>query len=238
MPLLDVINLSTGYNGLEVINSVSISINPGECVSILGRNGSGKTTILSCISGLIKPTSGNILMDEVDIGEFMPNKIAELGLALVPEARRIFSEHTVLENLELGAYIQLRNKNKNNFNKQLKKILSLFPILEQRLNSSAGELSGGQQQMLAIARAMIRNPKVLLLDEPSLGLAPKIINEIYKVFEHLKKTGVTILIAEQAVDAALSISDKVIILQQGKVVLSGTPSELSSNQSFFGTYLG
>jgi branched-chain amino acid transport system ATP-binding protein len=238
MPLLEVDNLHVAYGELEVVRGVSFNVEPGEIVTILGSNGAGKTTTLRSLAGLLRPTRGRVHFAGKDIKTLPAHAIANLGLALVPEGRQLFPEHTVRENLELGAYLALRKGAQAEFEASLSDVFELFPRVQERLEQPAGLLSGGEQQMVAIARALVRRPQLLLLDEPSLGLAPLMVRSIFDAFLRLKQRGLTILIVEQMAWLGLEVCDRAHVLETGAIVLSGTGSELASNSRVMEAYLG
>jgi branched-chain amino acid transport system ATP-binding protein len=238
MSLLEVRDLHVAYGKLEVVRGVSFSVEPGEIVTILGSNGAGKTTMLRSLSGLIQPSAGSIQFAGRDIGGLPAYDIANRGLALVPEGRQLFPEHTVRENLELGAYRNLRTGKRNEFAKNLADVFELFPRIRERLEQPAGLLSGGQQQMVAIARALVASPRLLLLDEPSLGLAPIVLRAIFDAFKQLKARGLTILLVEQMAWLGLEISDSAHVLENGRFAVSGTAKELAANPRVMEAYLG
>lgn len=238
MPLLEIDDLHVGYGELEVVRGASFTIERGEIVTVLGSNGAGKTTTLSSIAGLITPTRGRIRLDGKDIAGTPAHEIARLGLALVPEGRRLFPEHTVRENLELGAYLHLRQGQRAEFARSLADVIELFPRVGERLNQPAGLLSGGEQQMVAIGRALVGRPQVLLLDEPSLGLAPIVVRSIFDAFSELRTRGLTILIVEQMAWLGLEICDQAHVLETGRIAISGTPQELATNPRVMEAYLG
>jgi branched-chain amino acid transport system ATP-binding protein len=237
MPLLEVDNLHVGYGELEVVRGISFAVERGEIVTILGSNGAGKTTTLRSLAGLTRAKRGSIKFDNKDIRDSPTYEIAASGLALVPEGRQLFPEHTVRENLELGAYRRHR-KGKAEFDESLAEIFELFPRVRERLEQPAGLLSGGEQQMVAIARALVARPQLLLLDEPSLGLAPIIMLAIFDAFERLKARGLTILLVEQMAWLGLKICDRAHVLDTGTIVLSGKPDELVANPRVLEAYLG
>ncbi|HET9717708.1 MAG TPA: ABC transporter ATP-binding protein [Pseudolabrys sp.] len=238
MPLLEVEDLHVAYGELEVVRGISFAIERGEIVTILGSNGAGKTTVLRSLAGLIRPTRGCVRLAGKDITDLAPHQIAQLGLALVPEGRQLFPEHSVKENLELGAYPTLSKGRTADFDKVLADVFELFPRVKERLEQPAGLLSGGEQQMVAIARALVSRPKVLLLDEPSLGLAPMLVRAIFDTFLKLKERGLTILLVEQMAWLGLEICDHAHVLEIGSIALSGTGPELSSNSRVMDAYLG
>jgi branched-chain amino acid transport system ATP-binding protein len=238
MSLLEVRDLHVAYGKLEVVRGVSFSVEPGEIVTILGSNGAGKTTMLRSLSGLIQPSAGSIQFAGRDIGGLPAYDIATRGLALVPEGRQLFPEHTVRENLELGAYRNLRAGKRNEFAKNLADVFELFPRIRERLEQPAGLLSGGEQQMVAIARALVASPRLLLLDEPSLGLAPTVLRAIFDAFKQLKARGLTILLVEQMAWLGLEICDGAHVLENGRFAVSGTAKELAANPRVMEAYLG
>lgn len=233
--MLKIDRLCSGYGPIEVLHEVSIDANSAEVVSILGSNGAGKSTLLKTISGILMPTKGSIGMEGVVINGLEPSKIVKMGIVHVPEGRHIFPGLTVKDNLLLGGYFGSTEDNKNNMDF----VLSTFPVLNDRLNVRAGMLSGGEQQMLALGRGLMGNPRLLLLDEPSLGLAPKITSEIFQIildFTKQKKMGV--LLVEQNAKKALEISDRGYVLVNGRIALSGKSNELKSNPEVQKLYLG
>jgi branched-chain amino acid transport system ATP-binding protein len=238
MPLLEVEDLHIAYGELEVVRGVSLSVEPGEIITILGSNGAGKTTILRCLAGLIHAMAGGIRFNGRDIGNVPAHAIASLGLALVPEGRQLFPEHTVRENLELGAYPRLRRGRREEFNASLADVFQLFPRIAERLDQPAGLLSGGEQQMVAISRALVAKPQLLLLDEPSLGLAPIVLRSIFDTFVQLKARGLTILLVEQMAWLGLEICDRAHVLENGRLVISGSARELIANPRVMEAYLG
>jgi branched-chain amino acid transport system ATP-binding protein len=238
MPLLEVDDLHVAYGGLEVVKSVSFAIERGEIVTVLGSNGAGKTTTLRSLAGLLRATKGRISFSGHDISRTPAHEIADLGLALVPEGRQLFPEHTVQENLELGAYRHLRRGQRREFAESLEQVFELFPRVRERLRQPAGLLSGGEQQMVAIGRALVSRPQLLLLDEPSLGLAPILLRSIFDAFVRLKQRGIAILIVEQMAWLGLEICDRAYVLESGKIVLSGTSLEVASHPRVIEAYLG
>jgi branched-chain amino acid transport system ATP-binding protein len=233
--MLKVENLCSGYGPIEVLHSVSIEAKKGEIVSILGSNGAGKSTLLKTISGLLTPTKGSISFEDTILNSIEPYKITKMGIVHVPEGRHIFPTLTVRENLLLGGYFESSPDNKKN----IEFVVSIFPLLKERLNESAGMLSGGEQQMLAVARGLMGNPKLLLLDEPSLGLAPKITSEIFEILLGLaKQKEMGFLLVEQNAKKALEISQRGYVLVNGKIALSGSSDELKNNPDVKKLYLG
>ena len=235
MAMLKVENLSIKYGSIEAVKNVSFEVNEGEVVTLIGANGAGKTSILRTISGLVRPTEGIISYLGNDIHKTPARKIVAEGLAQVPEGRHVFAGLTVMENLEMGAFL---HKNKEENTTLLKKVFQRFPRLEERKNQDSATLSGGEQQMLAMGRALMSRPKLLLLDEPSMGLAPIFIQEIFDIIEDIKAQGTTVLLIEQNANKALSIADRGYVLETGKVVLSGTGKELLASDEVRKAYLG
>ncbi|MFZ2571469.1 MAG: ABC transporter ATP-binding protein [Streptococcus suis] len=235
MPMLKVENLSVHYGVIEAVKNVSFEVNEGEVVTLIGANGAGKTSILRTISGLVRPSSGTISFLGNEIQKVPARKIVADGLSQVPEGRHVFAGLTVMENLEMGAF--LRN-NREEYQANLKKIFARFPRLEERKNQDAATLSGGEQQMLAMGRALMSQPKLLLLDEPSMGLAPIFIQEIFDIIQDIQKQGTTVLLIEQNANKALAIADRGYVLETGKVALSGTGKELLASEEVKKAYLG
>ncbi|HFR3797455.1 TPA: ABC transporter ATP-binding protein [Streptococcus suis] len=235
MAMLEVKNLSVNYGAIEAVKDVSFEVNEGEVVTLIGANGAGKTSILRTISGLVRPSAGSISFLGNEIQRVPARKIVADGLSQVPEGRHVFAGLTVMENLEMGAFLR-NNREENQAN--LKKIFSRFPRLEERKNQDAATLSGGEQQMLAMGRALMSQPKLLLLDEPSMGLAPIFIQEIFDIIQDIQKQGTTVLLIEQNANKALAIADRGYVLETGKVVLSGTGKELLASEEVKKAYLG
>ncbi|MDG3213205.1 ABC transporter ATP-binding protein [Streptococcus parasuis] len=235
MPMLKVENLSVHYGVIEAVKNVSFEVNEGEVVTLIGANGAGKTSILRTISGLVRPSSGTISFLGNEIQKVPARKIVADGLSQVPEGRHVFAGLTVMENLEMGAFLR-NNREENQAN--LKKIFARFPRLEERKNQDAATLSGGEQQMLAMGRALMSQPKLLLLDEPSMGLAPIFIEEIFDIIQDIQKQGTTVLLIEQNANKALAIADRGYVLETGKVVVSGTGKELLASEEVKKAYLG
>ena len=234
--ILEVKSLCSGYESGIVLRDVSLHVDRGEIVCLLGANGAGKTTLLRTISGLLEVKEGEVFFLGKDIRGSRPHTIARLGISHVPEGRQIFTELTVLQNLLIGTY--RRNMKKREILELLEYCVELFPILKERRNQKAGALSGGEQQMLAIARALMSRPTLLLLDEPSLGLAPLVVDKIMEVISGLKKRGLSILMVEQNVDVSLDIADRAYILRTGRIVIEGTAQELKANEDIKRSYLG
>lgn len=235
MAMLEVKNLSVNYGVIEAVKDVSFEVNEGEVVTLIGANGAGKTSILRTISGLVRPSAGTISFLGNEIQKVPARKIVVDGLSQVPEGRHVFAGLTVMENLEMGAFLR-NNREENQAN--LKKIFARFPRLEERKNQDAATLSGGEQQMLAMGRALMSQPKLLLLDEPSMGLAPIFIQEIFDIIQDIQKQGTTVLLIEQNANKALAIADRGYVLETGKVVLSGTGKELLASEEVKKAYLG
>jgi len=236
--MLKILNLNAGYGNLRVIKNISLHIDKGEIVSIIGANGAGKSTILKCIAGLLKISSGEIAFNNENIHNKKTEKIMAAGCCLVPEGRMIFNTMSVYENLILGAYMLLKKNQKKIVNDDMEKIYELFPILKQRRGQYAGTLSGGEQQMLAIGRALMSRPSLLALDEPSMGLAPLIVKNIFEILVKLKESGLTILLIEQNARAALKIADRGYTLETGRIILQGSSEDLLSNNDIQRAYLG
>lgn len=233
--MLEVKNLSVHYGMIQAVRNVDFTVNEGEIVSLIGANGAGKSTILKTLSGLIHPSEGEIVYLGEDIASTSAKKIVEKGLVQVPEGRHVFPGLTVKENLELGAFLR---KDKEEIQKDMEAVFERFPILKERKDQDAQTLSGGEQQMLAMGRALMSRPKLLLLDEPSMGLAPIFIREIFKIIQEIQKTGTTVLLIEQNAKMALSISNRAYVLETGSVVLSGTGQELLESDEIQKAYLG
>ena len=233
--MLEVKNLSVHYGMIQAVRNVDFKVNEGEIVSLIGANGAGKSTILKTLSGLIHPSEGEILYLGENIASTSAKKIVEKGLVQVPEGRHVFPGLTVKENLELGAFLR---KDKEEVQKDMEAVFERFPILKERKDQDAQTLSGGEQQMLAMGRALMSRPKLLLLDEPSMGLAPIFIREIFKIIQEIQKTGTTVLLIEQNAKMALSISNRAYVLETGSVVLSGTGQELLESDEIQKAYLG
>ena len=235
MSMLKVENLSVHYGMIQAVRDVSFEVNEGEVVSLIGANGAGKTSILRTISGLVRPSAGTIEFLGQEIQKVPAQKIVAAGLSQVPEGRHVFPGLTVMENLEMGAFLK-KDREENQAN--LKKVFSRFPRLEERKNQDAATLSGGEQQMLAMGRALMSTPKLLLLDEPSMGLAPIFIQEIFDIIQDIQKQGTTVLLIEQNANKALAIADRGYVLETGKVVLTGTGKELLASEEVRKAYLG
>ena len=236
--MLKIEGLCAAYGRIQVLKKVSIKVPKGEVVSIIGANGAGKSTLLKAISGLMKIDKGRLLYEDRDLAGLSASRIVGLGIPKVPEGRQIFAHLTVLDNIHLGAYLYYKRRNRHEINEKVKEIYEIFPILEQRSKQIAGTLSGGEQQMLAIARALMARPELLLLDEPSMGIAPLIVREIFQVVKQLNETGTTVLLVEQNARAALKISHYSYVIERGEVVLEGLAGELLHNPKVKEVYLG
>jgi len=236
--MLRIKNVEAGYGRLKVLKKVSMHIRQGEIVTIIGANGAGKTSLLRTVSGLIRARSGEILFDSQDIGKLSTEKIVFLGCSMVPEGRQVFAPLTVRENILLGAYTQFRKKQGAAVRDDIERVYGIFPRLKEREKQLAGTLSGGEQQMLAIARALMARPKLIMMDEPSMGLAPLIMKDIFSVVTRLRKEGNTVLLVEQNAKAALAIADRGYVIETGRIVMEGTAEDLLSNREVQRAYLG
>jgi branched-chain amino acid transport system ATP-binding protein len=234
MILLKVSGIETFYGKIQALKGVSLEVEQGKIVTILGANGAGKTTTMKTIAGLLKPKQGSVEFFGEDVTGFRPDQLVRKGIALVPEGRAILSSMTVMENLEMGAY----HRNDKEIGKDIEDVMKHFPILKERKNQLGGTLSGGQQQMLAIARALLSRPKLLLLDEPSMGLAPLIVADIFKIIREIKDTGTTVLLVEQNAKQALKVADYGYVLETGKVIISGKAETLLEDPRIVEAYLG
>ncbi len=235
--MLKIRNLQAGYGKLKVLKNISMHVAKGEIVTIIGANGAGKTTLLATISGLLRSTSGEMVFEDKDISTMAPQKIPALGCVMVPEGRQVFASLSVEENLILGGHV-LKEAGRNTLERQLEDQYHLFPILKERRRQYAGTLSGGEQQMLAMARALMSKPSLIMMDEPSTGLAPLIVQDIFKVIVTLREEGKTVLLVEQNAKAALQVADRGYVLETGKVVLQGTSRELLADAEVKRAYLG
>ncbi len=233
--MLTVKDINVYYGAIHAIKGISFEVKQGEIVTLIGANGAGKTTILHTVSGLIKPKTGSIELMGTDISTIEAHNIVEMGMAQVPEGRRVFARMTVQENLEMGAYTRA---DKENFQDDYDMIFEKFPRLKERRKQLAGTMSGGEQQMLAMGRALMSRPKILLLDEPSMGLAPILVDEIFNTVQEINKTGTTILLVEQNAFKALSIANRAYVLETGNIVMSGDAKELLTNEDVKKAYLG
>lgn len=235
MAMLEVKDIEVFYGVIQAIKGISFEVNEGEVIALIGANGAGKTTTLHTITGLLQPKRGSIMFEGKDITKVPAHKIVSLGMAHVPEGRRVFGELTVYENLKMGAYTR---KDKAEIQETLEMVYKRFPRLEERKNQLAGTLSGGEQQMLAMGRALMSHPKIIVMDEPSMGLSPIFVNEIFKIIQDVSKSGTTVLLVEQNAKKALSIADRAYVLETGKIVLEGDAKELMNNDSIKKAYLG
>lgn len=233
--MIKIENLNVSYGVIQALRDVTLEVEEGQIVSLIGSNGAGKTTLMKTISGILKPTSGSIRYNDIDLLHIPPQMIPTKGVVQVPEGRRIFSGMSVYENLQMGAYLR---KDKAGIEADIEKIYKRFPILRTRAHQDAATLSGGEQQMLAISRALMQRPQVLLLDEPSMGLAPLLVKEIFNIIKEINAEGTTILLVEQNAMQALKIADKAYVLETGSIVLSGTGQELLSSPEVQKVYLG
>ena len=234
-PMLKIDNIDVYYGAIHALKGISLEVKEGEIVTLIGANGAGKSTTLRTISGLLKPKTGSITFLGQDIAGVRAPEIVKKGISQVPEGRRVFAEMTVMENLDLGAFVR---KDKAGIQQDLKHVFELFPRLEERKNQSAGTLSGGEQQMLAMGRALMSRPKLLLLDEPSMGLAPLLIKEIFNIIVDINKSGTTVLLVEQNANMALSIANRAYVLKTGRITLSGSAKELAASEDVRKAYLG
>ena len=233
--MLKIDDINVSYGAIHAIKGVSLEVNEGEIVTLIGANGAGKSTILRTISGLLKPKGGSINFLGNDIAGKAAHEIVKAGISQVPEGRRIFAEMTVLENLELGAFTR---KDKDGIKEDMEMVFARFPRLKERISQQAGTLSGGEQQMLAMGRALMCRPKLLLLDEPSMGLAPLLIREIFSIIEDINKAGTTVLLVEQNANMALSIAHRAYVLETGRITLSGDAKKLAASEDVRKAYLG
>jgi len=235
MSMLEVKDLKVNYGMIQAIKGVSFHVEQGEVIALIGANGAGKTTILHTITGLLPPKEGSVIFEGTDITKIPAHKIVPMGMAHVPEGRRVFANLTVLQNLKMGAYTR---KDKAEIQETLQMIYKRFPRLEERQNQLAGTLSGGEQQMLAMGRALMSHPKIILMDEPSMGLSPIYVNEIFRIIQDVSEMGTTVLLVEQNAKKALSIADRAYVLETGKIVLEGRASTLLDNDEIKKAYLG
>ncbi len=232
-PLLRIEDLEAGYGAIVALRGVTLEVRAGEIVTLIGSNGAGKSTLLRSVSGLVRPRSGRILLDGEDIGSARPDQIVRLGVCHVPEGRRIFANLSVLENLQMGGYVR-----RGSSAETLEQVLSLFPRLRERLKQAGGTLSGGEQQMLAIGRALMAQPRLLLLDEPSLGLAPRLVQQIFEIIQTIHAAGTTVVLVEQNAHQALRIASRAYVLETGSLVLEGSAAELAADPRVRRAYLG
>ena len=233
--MLEVKNLSVSYGAIEAVKDISFTVNDGEIVSLIGANGAGKTTTLHTITGLVPAKSGSVMYNGVDLLKTHNNKIVTLGMAHIPEGRHVFTRMSVEENLGMGAFSL---KDQSDLKKDLDMVYGLFPRLKERRNQKAGTLSGGEQQMLAMGRALMSHPKTILMDEPSMGLSPKLVKEIFSIIRKLHEQGITILLVEQNAKMALSIADRAYVLETGRITMEGDAKELLNNEQVRKAYLG
>ena len=235
MAMLEVNDLHVYYGVIQALKGVSFQVNQGEVIALIGANGAGKTTTLHTLTGLLQAKQGSIVFEGTDITKVPAHKIVQMGIAHVPEGRRVFSDLSVYENLKMGAYTR---KDKNEIAESLENVYKRFPRLEERKNQRAGTLSGGEQQMLAMGRALMSKPKMIVMDEPSMGLSPIFVNEIFDIIEKVSAGGTTVLLVEQNAKKALSIADRAFVLETGKIALSGDADELMNDDSIKKAYLG
>ena len=235
MAMLEAKDLEVYYGVIQAIKGISFHVDKGEVVALIGANGAGKTTTLHTVTGLLSPKSGQVLFEEREITKVPAHKIVSMGMAHVPEGRRVFAELSVYENLKMGAYTR---NDKSEIEESLKNVYKRFPRLEERKNQMAGTLSGGEQQMLAMGRALMSRPKIILMDEPSMGLSPIMVNEIFDIIRSVSESGTTVLLVEQNAKKALSIADRAYVLETGKIVLEGNAKDLLEDDSIKKAYLG
>jgi branched-chain amino acid transport system ATP-binding protein len=235
MAMLEIKNLEVFYGVIQAIKGISFEVNQGEVIALIGANGAGKTTTLQTITGMIQPAKGEIIFEGVDITKVPGHKIVTMGMAHVPEGRRVFAQLSVYENLKMGAYTR---KDKAEIAASLERVYKSFPRLQERRNQLAGTLSGGEQQMLAMGRALMSKPKIILMDEPSMGLSPIFVEEIFKIIREISAEGTTVLLVEQNAKKALEISNRAYVLETGNIVLSGNAHELMNDDSIKKAYLG
>ena len=235
MAMLEVNDIKVYYGMIQAIKGVSFHVDEGEVIALIGANGAGKTTILHTVSGLLTPKEGTITFEGQDLDKIPGHKIVSMGMAHVPEGRRVFAQLSVLQNLMMGAYTR---KDKEEITQTLETVFDRFPRSKERQNQMAGTLSGGEQQMLAMGRALMSHPKIILMDEPSMGLSPIFVNEIFDIIQEVSKSGTTVLLVEQNAKKALSIADRAYVLETGKIVLEGKASDLLNNDSIKKAYLG
>lgn len=235
MAMLEVRDLEVNYGSINAIKKISFDVNEGEVIALIGANGAGKTTTLHSITGLLKAKSGSVMFEGKELLKTPPHKIVEMGMAHVPEGRRIFQQLTVYKNLTLGAFTR---KDKASIDETLQMVYGKFPRLEERKKQVAGTLSGGEQQMLAMGRALMSKPKIVLMDEPSMGLSPLFVSEVFKIIEEIRASGTTVLLVEQNAKKALEIADRAYVLETGRIVLSGDAKDLMNDDSVKKAYLG
>ena len=235
MAMLEIKDLEVHYGVIQAIKGISFTVNKGEVIALIGANGAGKTTTLQTITGMLAPSAGEVIFEGTDITKIPGHKIVSMGMAHVPEGRRVFAQLSVYENLKLGAYTR---KDKAEVAKTLAQVYKSFPRLEERKNQLAGTLSGGEQQMLAMGRALMSNPKIVLMDEPSMGLSPILVAEIFNIIREISASGTTVLLVEQNAKKALEIADRAYVLETGQIVLSGDAKDMLDNESVRKAYLG
>jgi len=233
--MLKIDDINVYYGAIHALKGISVEVNEGEIVTLIGANGAGKSTILRTISGILKPRTGQIVFEDTNIAGMAAQDIVKLGISQVPEGRRVFANMTVLENLELGAYIRSDRKG---IKEDIEKIFVRFPLLKQRSSQLAGTMSGGEQQMLAMGRALMSRPRLLLLDEPSMGLAPLLVKEIFSIIKEINASGTTVLLVEQNAHMALSIANRAYVLETGRITLAGDAKELAASEAVQKAYLG
>ncbi len=231
--LLRIVDLKVNYGGIEAVRGISLDVHKGETVTLIGANGAGKSSILRTISGLVKPAEGKVIFDGNDITGKNPTEIVLGGLMMVPEGRRIFPNLTVLENLKIGAYLR-----KDNLDADIERVYEYFPRLKERSWQEGGTLSGGEQQMLAVGRALMGRPKLLMMDEPSLGLAPIVVQDIFEIIKQINAAGTTVLLIEQNANMALHVADRAYVIENGKITMEGTGQELLEDEKVRAAYLG
>ncbi len=235
LPILDLDHIHTSYGNIKAVKGISLTVYPGEMVCLIGANGAGKSTTLMTVSGILNPKSGSIQFEGRSLDGVSANQRVQMGISQVPEGRHIFPEMTVQENLELGGYLQ---KDKTKINQDIEQVFSIFPRLEERKQQRGGTLSGGEQQMLAIGRALMSKPKLLLLDEPSLGLAPLIVKQIFEIIQKVNENGTTILLVEQNANLALSVTNRGYVMETGYIIIEGDSKDLIADQRIRAAYLG
>ncbi len=233
--ILEIKNLVVSYNGIEAVKEISFDVPKGKIVTLIGANGAGKSTVLKTVAGVVKPKNASILFEGEEISGKTPDFIVSKGVTLVPEGRRVFPNLTVLENLKIGAYLR---KDKKAIQKDIEHVYELFPRLSERSWQLAGTLSGGEQQMLAVGRALMSSPKLIMMDEPSLGLAPLVVQDIFSIIRQINSEGITVLLIEQNANMALKIADKAYVMETGRITMEGTGEELLSNETIKEAYLG
>ncbi len=235
MAMLTIKDLEVYYGMIQAIKGVSFEVNQGEVIALIGANGAGKTTILHTITGLLEAKTGSVMFEDTDLLKIQPHKIVHMGMAHVPEGRRVFADLSVLDNLKMGAYSR---KDKNEISDNLEMVFNRFPRLKERQSQLSGTLSGGEQQMLAMGRALMSSPKIILMDEPSMGLSPIYVNEIFDIIKSVKQDGTTVLLVEQNAKKALSIADRAYVLETGKITMEGPAKDLLNNDAIKKAYLG